>query len=221
MRTLGRDDARALDERAQRDFGLPGIVLMENAGRNAAELIAALWPAGEIAILCGRGNNGGDGLVIARHLDRLGRDVRVVLSASPDSFSGDAAVNLGVVLRSGIRVAAPPEGDPASWERAIGGAAIVVDALLGTGATGEPRGAVAAAIDAANAAKTRAAGLFAVDVPSGLDCDTGRPAGRCVRADHTGTFVSEKRGFSAPSAAAFTGRVHVLDIGLPRAALRW
>lgn len=219
MRPLSRDEVRAVDGAAMRAFGIPGIVLMENAGRNAAELVNTLWPHGSVVILCGRGNNGGDGCVMARHLDRLGRDVRVVLAATLESVTGDAAVNLNVVIRSGIPVTVLVEEDASAWDVAIGTAAVVVDALLGTGASGEPRGPVAAAIDAVNRAKHRGAGVFAVDIPSGLDCDTGETANRCVRADHTGTFVARKVGFAPVSAGAATGAVHVLDIGLPRAAI--
>src|SRR5262245_45048603 len=100
---LSRDEVRALDRRAIDEFGVPGVVLMENAGRNAAEFLRAQGAAGPVAVCCGKGNNGGDGFVIARHLDNHGVAVRVWLFTRPESLSGDAAVNYGIIARSGLR----------------------------------------------------------------------------------------------------------------------
>jgi NAD(P)H-hydrate epimerase len=231
MRSLTRDQVRAVDLRAIGEYSLPGIVLMENAGRNAAHLLIALAslarvdPPLRVAIACGRGNNGGDGFVIARHLENLGAEVRLLLACDPAAYRGDAAVNHAVAVRAGIAIE-PLELTPVeAWSAALVGSDWIVDALLGTGSSGAPRGPVATAIRAIN--RTRAAdarvdrrpGVFAVDIPSGLDCDTGLAAGDCVRADATATFVARKIGFDAPDAAAFTGAVHVLDIGVPRRLL--
>lgn len=220
--TLTRAQVRDLDRRAIEEFGLPGVVLMENAGRGAAELVARLWPGdGPVAIACGRGNNGGDGFVIARHLELAGRTVRVLSAAEPASIGGDAATMLAVAVRAGIRVVSLAAADAAAWRDNLGGAAIVVDALLGTGTTGAPRGTVAVAIDAITAwrAATPAGCVLAVDLPSGLDCDTGAAPGACVRADVTATFVARKRGFDAAGAADLLGDVHVVGIGAPRRLL--
>lgn len=225
MRPLSREEVREVDRLAIEEFGLPGITLMENAGANAARLLESLGIDGPVAIACGRGNNGGDGFVIARHLDAAGHTVRLLLACNPADQRGDAATNLRVAERSGLSITCLAESDAAAWQRELGGATWIVDALLGTGASGAPRGAVAAAITAINAAREagREAGrpvrVLAVDLPSGLDCDTGRPAGSCVRADVTATFVAPKAGFGQSSAAAFTGVVHVLGIGAPRAVL--
>ena len=222
LRGLTRAQVRDLDRRAIEDYGLPGIVLMENAGRGAAEIVARLWPnSGIVAIACGRGNNGGDGFVIARYLDLLGRPVRVLLAAEPASITGDAATMLAVATRSRIPIASLAAADAATWSDHLAGAAVVVDALLGTGATGAPRGAIATAIAAIAAwqAATPAGRVLAVDLPSGLDCDTGLAAGACVRADATATFVAPKAGFATSGAAAFTGAVHVVGIGAPRRLL--
>lgn len=225
MRSLTRAEVRDVDRRAIEDFGLPGIVLMENAGRNAAALVHSLTVAdgstGRIAVVCGKGNNAGDGFVIARHLENRGHDVRLLLASTPRDYRGDAATNQRVVERAGQRLECLDNAEPEQWERLLSGADWIVDALLGTGATGPARGSIAAAIDAIN--DTRAQGtarVFAVDLPSGLDCDSGVPHGPCVRADVTGTFVARKIGFDHPGAEAFTGTVHVLDIGVPRALLR-
>jgi len=223
MRPLTRAEVRDVDRAAIEDFGLPGIALMENAGRNAAHLLHGLGGPGPVAIACGRGNNGGDGFVIARHLENLGHDVRLLLACDPAGLAGDAAVNHRVVERAGIPLTCLAAADRAMWERAVAEAGWIVDALLGTGATGIVRGPVAVAIDAINAVRDAAAGktrVFAVDLPSGMDCDAGTPLGTCVRADVTGTFVSRKSGFDVPGADRFTGAVHVLDIGVPRALLR-
>jgi NAD(P)H-hydrate epimerase len=225
MHTLTRAEVRELDRLAIGEYGLPGIVLMENAGAGAARLLHALGIDGPVAIACGRGNNGGDGFVIARHLELLGHDVRLLLAAPLAAYAGDAAVNAEVAKRSGLPIVDLAVAQADDWRPALRGAVWIVDALLGTGATGAPRGAVAAAIGAINELRGqvpgegRAARVLAVDIPSGMDCDTGQRPGACVRADATATFVAPKPGFAAPGACEFTGAVHVLGIGAPAALL--
>jgi len=221
MTTLDRQRVREFDRRAIEEHGIPGIVLMENAGRNAALLAHDMFGAGPVAVVCGPGNNGGDGLVIARHLENLGHEVRVLVAAAADRFGGDAAVNLGIVSRSAIPLHFLPDATAEAWRLALEGVVWVVDALLGTGAEGAPRGAVATAIEAINAASRRAStAVFAVDVPSGLDADTGAVSDPCVEAHATGTFVAAKPGLVLPAAEAHTGSLHVLDIGAPLALRR-
>jgi NAD(P)H-hydrate epimerase len=220
MRSLSRDEVRAIDRRAIDEYGLAGVVLMENAGAGVARLVAALGIDGPVAIACGPGNNGGDGFVIARHLELTGHEVRILLAAPRAGFRGDAAVNLTVAERSGLAISDLAAADAAGWRDALFGAAWIIDALLGTGATGAPRGTIAAAIEAINDA--RAAGhmrVLAVDLPSGLDADTGATAGACVTADVTATFVAPKRGFDAPDSCDRTGPVHVIGIGAPACLL--
>lgn len=222
-RSLSRLEVRDLDRRAIEEFGLPGVVLMENAGRNAADLVGRLWPdaAGPVVIACGTGNNGGDGSVIARHLELAGRPVRILLAGDPAAMSGDAAIMFSVATRSGIPIVSLADATAAAWGSHLDGAAVVVDALLGTGAHGVPRRGVAVGIGAIVAWREATPGgrVFAVDLPSGLDCDSGTAPGPCVRADATGTFVAAKRGFDAPGAEDYTGTVHVLDIGAPKRLL--
>ncbi|MBU6222217.1 MAG: NAD(P)H-hydrate epimerase [Planctomycetes bacterium] len=216
MKPLTRAQVREIDRRSIEDFGLPGIVLMENAGRNAALLLHEREPAARVAIVCGKGNNGGDGFVIARHLVNLGHDVRLLLACDPAEYRGDAAVNWGVVDKMGLPVVRLVDAPRMEWERCLAGADWIVDALLGTGATGVPRGAIATAIEAVNAVAAREhASVFAVDLPSGLDCDTGETPGACVRATLTATFVAPKVGFGRPGAAEWLGDLRVLDIGAP------
>lgn len=219
MKTLNREQARRLDRRAVDEFGVPSIVLMENAGRGVADQLCALGAASPVAVCCGSGNNGGDGFVIARHLDLRGIDVRVLLWSPREKLAGDALINFNILERSGIAIhclADAREADAskaAQFEKHLSGASWIVDALLGTGATGPPRSPLDSAIEAIN---RHPAAVLAVDVPSGLDCDTGETPGVAIRAVHTCTFVAMKPGFATHGAKQYTGEVHVLDIGAPR-----
>jgi NAD(P)H-hydrate epimerase len=216
---LDRARARQLDRRATEEFGVPGIVLMENAGRGVAEKLCELGIAGAVVICCGPGNNGGDGFVIARHLDLRGIAVHVFAWGWQPSNAGgqsrragsDAAANLSILEASGIAVHF--NADQTELATTLTGAAWIVDALLGTGSRGEPRPPLDAVIDAINAS---GAPIMAVDLPSGLDCDTGEAAQHAIRARHTCTFVAIKPGFLSEGAEQFTGNVHVCDIGAPR-----
>jgi NAD(P)H-hydrate epimerase len=220
MRALARAEVREVDRLAIHEYGVPGIVLMENAGVGAARLLESVGIRGPVVIVCGKGNNGGDGFVIGRHLDAAGHAVRFLLACEHDGIAGDAGVNRVVVERSCLDIECLAGGDQAAWEAALAGADWIVDALLGTGASGPPAGDVATAIAAINAVRERCgARVLAVDLPSGLDCDTGHAAGVCVHADLTATFVARKLGFNAAGSAAFTGQVCVIGIGAPRAVL--
>lgn len=212
---LTRDQVRDVDRRAAEDFGLPGVVLMENAGRGAAELLVSLGIHGRVVVCSGGGNNGGDGFVLARHLDNLGFPVRVLLFAEPGALTGDAAVHYQVLARAGvpIEVHAGAALDETTVRHELDGAEWIVDALFGTGL----RGALRPPFDRLVAWMNESPGRrYAIDVPSGLDCDTGRAFSTAVRADHTVTFVANKLGFADPAARAWLGQVHVVDIGVPR-----
>lgn len=216
---LSREEVRTIDRRAIEEYGVPGVVLMENAGRGAAEVLLRLGVQGRVVICCGKGNNGGDGFVIARHLDNREVPVQVLLFAQPEDLTGDAAVNYQIIARSGL----PIEGlagstlDEAELQRHLGNADWIVDALFGTGLRGPVRPPFDRIIDAINAAAAR---VLAVDIPSGLDCDTGQPHGPTIRAAHTVTFVAAKIGFENPKAVEWLGQVHVAGIGAPRRLLR-
>jgi NAD(P)H-hydrate epimerase len=215
---LSRDEVRAIDRRAIDEFGVPGAVLMENAGRGAAEVLVSLGVHGRVVVCCGKGNNGGDGFVIARHLDNRGVPVRVLLFAHSYELSSDAAINYRILHKSGVPIVVcggVPVNTAALW-RELASAEWVVDALFGTGLAGAvclPFDQVIAAINASGAK------VLAVDIPSGLDCDTGKPLGSTVRAHHTVTFVATKKGFANPASREWTGVVHIADIGAPRSAL--
>lgn len=208
---------RELDVLAIEHVGIPGIVLMENAARAAAEHIYGwlVHPQQQrVVLLCGRGNNGGDGFVIARHVHNAGVPVQVVLAAPAEKIEGDALVNLKILERMAFALtpAYAAEG-LAGVPAMLAGATMIVDALLGTGSSGAPRGATAELIQMANAAAAR---RVAIDIPSGLDADSGVVHEPCLRADATITMVAPKPGFAAAAAQAVLGRVIVVDIGVPR-----
>ncbi len=217
LRPLTRASVRDVDRRAIEEFGMHSLVLMENAGRGAAEWIHAHAPKGDVIIFCGPGNNGGDGFVIARHLELLGRMPQVMLIGTISSLSPDARANFEILKRAEFPVAVEPHPD----ERGLGSfcgpnCGTIVDALLGTGAHGNPRPAMATVIRFAN---QQSCYRIAIDLPSGLDCDSGEPNDPCFRADQTLTFVAPKVGFSQERAKAFTGKVAVIGIGVPLALI--
>jgi NAD(P)H-hydrate epimerase len=208
-------EIRELDRRAIEEFGIPGIVLMENAGRGMAELLLKLGVKGRVVICCGKGNNGGDGFVIARWLDAHRVAVHVSLYCPPEELTGDAATNCRIIQKCDIPMSIPPASlDDAAMRRELAEAEWIVDALFGSGLRGPVRPPYDRVIEAINASTTR---VFAVDIPSGLDSDTGQPLGATIRAHHTATIVAMKQGFARPASREWTGEVHVIDIGLPRA----
>jgi NAD(P)H-hydrate epimerase len=211
---LTREQSRRVDRVAAEEFGFCGLVLMENAGRGVADVLCGLGIAGPVVICCGKGNNAGDGFVIARHLDLRGHAVRVLLWAEPAELSGDAEVNFQILKKTTVpMVIFGNRHDPERLAKLLADAAWIVDALLGTGARGEPRAPLDVVIDQLNRAPPP---KLAVDLPSGLDCDTGMAARHTIRAAETCTFVSAKPGFFVPGAEQYVGRLHVLDIGTPR-----
>ncbi|HET6149260.1 MAG TPA: NAD(P)H-hydrate dehydratase [Polyangia bacterium] len=216
---LTAEQMRAVDRAASESFGVPTLLLMENAGRGVAEVVRAAVGgrlAGlRICVVCGAGSNGGDGFVVARHLALAGAEVQVVLAAARTKITGDAALMLaalegmgGVPLADG---AAWDGADARRWGEALAGAQVVVDALFGTGLRADVTGAAAAAITAMNAAP----GIkIAVDLPSGIEADSGRVCGVAFRADVTATMGARKLGFTVdPEVAA--GRVEVVSLGVP------
>lgn len=209
---LTRDQVRQVDRIAIEEYGIPGMVLMENAGRGCVDVLQSLGIAGPVVVCCGPGNNGGDGFVIARHLQLRGFQPHVLLVGDAGRLQGDAAANYRILQRCEVPMTPMAAWDQATVDRALAGADWIVDALLGTGAFGEPRAPLDRLIAHLNACSAR---RLAVDMPSGLDCDTGSPANTTFRADHTCTFVASKVGFDAAEAKTYLGIVHVLDIGAP------
>jgi ADP-dependent NAD(P)H-hydrate dehydratase / NAD(P)H-hydrate epimerase len=200
-------EMRALDRRTIDDIGVPGVVLMESAGRGVVDVMAATMPLPflRVMVFCGPGNNGGDGFVIARHLANRGAHPTVALVGDRGKISGDARIHFDACEKSAV-----PIVDAAAADLRDGDA--VVDAIFGTGLS-RPVDA-GAARDAIEKINRHRALVFAVDVPSGLDADKG-VIGPCVRADHTVTFAFAKLGLVGENAIGVVGRLHVADIGIP------
>jgi len=232
---------RAIDRKAIEGMGIPGVVLMENAGlqvaRAAAEMLLDLTQEGwlavsegplimpkeglggkKVAIVAGKGNNGGDGFVVARHLHQRGAAVKIFVAGEPESLQGDARINLEIIQRIGLPIL--PVLDATSlegMERWAREADLIVDALLGTGIHGPVRDPIASAIEAIDRCATP---VLAVDVPSGLDSDSGQICGVCVRATRTITLALPKVGLVTYPGASYAGQVTVADIGIPKSLLQ-
>lgn len=215
---FNREQSRRIDELAIQKYGISGLVLMENAGRGAVDVLEKIGVHGPIAICCGRGNNGGDGFVMARHLHARGYEVTVLLFGEAAELTGDAEESFDSLC--GCDVPIEEFGldyvEDDDVDKTLAGHDVVIDALLGTGARGEPRPPFDRIIDAINRQRSS---VVAIDLPSGLDCDTGMAAKNTIRAAHTITFVAPKTGFYVPAAKEFVGHLHVVDLGLPPALL--
>ena len=217
---LSREQIRELDRLAIEESRVPSLVLMENAGRGAAEVIQAellsrseLARSRDIVIVCGSGNNGGDGFVVARRLRNAGFSLLVFLAASALKLKGDARANHDAWVGLGGGVS-ELSGSTAliEFERALVSASLVVDALFGTGLDREITGETRSLIEIINAAPCP---KVALDIPSGLDANTGAVLGACVRADLTVSFAHPKLGLLTTTGAEHAGKLRVVDIGVP------
>lgn len=220
MKVATAAEMREIDRRAIQDFGIPGAALMENAGgevaRKVAEIVGNLTDK-LICIFAGKGNNGGDGFVAARHLAGRGARVKVFLLGAADSVSGDARIHLDVWRNmDGDIVEITDERDWDKAKFAVAFADCLVDALLGTGFRGETSGHLAEVINIINTGKKP---VVAVDIPSGIEADTGRARGVAVQASHTVTFALPKPGLLLHPGASRAGEITVVDIGMPTGLL--
>jgi hydroxyethylthiazole kinase-like uncharacterized protein yjeF len=198
--------ARAIDAAAADQMGMPTLLLMENAARHAADLaLELLDEGGRVLCVCGRGNNGGDGIAAARLLGAAGVECSIVLPLEPTAQS-DAGLNLAFAKRLGIPVlSAPPER--------VANGTLIIDAVLGTGLRRAPEGAALELIEWINASGAR---VLSLDLPSGIDGDTGEPLGPvAVHAAATISFAGMKRGLLTPAGRTYGGRLFAADIGLP------
>ena len=214
---MTRNEARAFDAWAINTIGVPGVVLMENAGRSCADLIKEKLQNvsnPEVCIFCGTGNNGGDGYVIARHLINSGYGVKIAIFGNQGKIKGDAKTNLNILqaLKQQIEQIDPHSPDISEQiKEFVLDADLIVDGILGTGLSGKVKEDYKKIIAAINGLECP---VLAVDIPSGLDCDTGRPLDTAVKADYTVTFGALKKGFTEPQAAQYTGEIYIASIGV-------
>jgi NAD(P)H-hydrate epimerase len=212
-------EMREMDRQTIEGHGIPGLELMEKAGCGATRMLldqfADRVKAG-VGIICGKGNNGGDGFVMARCLAEKGIDVRVYLLAKAAALKGDAATNLKRLAQLDIRVIEIPDEDTfLKTKSSLSGHGLLVDAILGTGLTSDVRGLFKTVITFINALNRNGVAVFAVDIPSGLNSDTGQPCGTCIRAHGTATFALAKIGHFTYPGAEYTGTLGIIDIGIP------
>ena len=222
MKVVTAAEMRQIDQDTIEGIGIPGIVLMETAGSAIVRAIERHYPTCKrIGILAGKGNNGGDGIVIARQLAHIGHDVHLFLVSPPESFTGEATVNLQIAKNLGLHIEEILTDAALGYDffvkrstslNHIASSELLVDAIFGTGLHGEVREPIATIINTIN---NLSISILSVDLPSGLDADTGNPFGTCVRADRTVTIGLPKRGLLVHPGAEFVGKLEVVDIGFP------
>ena len=212
MKVVTAAEMRRIDQDTIEGIGIPGIVLMETAGSAIVRTIEQHYPTCQrIGILAGKGNNGGDGIVIARQLAHAGRDVNLFLVSPQESFTGEAHINLQIAKNLGLQIEEILTDRETSLNQ-IASCELLVDAIFGTGLRGAVRDPIVAVINAINHLPTP---ILSVDLPSGLDADTGHPLGTCVQADRTVTIGLPKRGLLMHPGAELAGKLEVVDIGFP------
>ena len=224
MKVVTAAEMRQIDQDTIEGIGIPGIVLMETAGSAIVRAIEQHYPTCQrIGIFAGKGNNGGDGIVIARQLAHLGRDVHLFLVSPSDSFTGEAPINLQIAKNLGLPIeevlndkAGWKHGSVEAWKDWVANCELLVDAIFGTGLRGAVRDPIATLINAINSLPIP---ILSVDLPSGLDADTGHPLGTCVRANRTVTIGLPKRGLLMPPGAELAGKLEVVDIGFPESVI--
>jgi hydroxyethylthiazole kinase-like uncharacterized protein yjeF len=216
MKVVSGKKMSEIDRKTIEELGIPGLLLMENAGLQVVRFIESLREINKevkIVIICGKGNNGGDGFVISRHLHRLGYHLETWAVGELSEYKGDAAVNYHVLLQLGIKVF---QAGNSNLLRSISGLRdndLIVDALLGTGIKNEVREPFRSIIAAIN---DSAAKVVSVDIPSGISADSGEVMGAAVRAHYTVTFALPKRGLLLFPGVGYAGRVLVVEIGIPK-----
>ncbi len=221
MKIVTAAQMRELDRRTIEEAKIKGVELMERAGFGVADIVRRLaetsgFMGGTVHLIAGRGNNGGDAFVAAKHLKQMGFLVEVWVACHANQITGDAFIHHGKMTKAGIKAFELPTIE--DWQDAIRApffADIIVDGVLGAGITGPARGPAAGAIQYINSQSNESL-VVAIDVPSGLDADTGRADGDAVRADVTATIGCPKVGLLEPAAADFVGVLDVSDIGIPR-----
>lgn len=224
LKIVSPDTMKNMDKRAMEEYSIPGIVLMENAGRKLAEQVNNIWEnqsiksSKKVVVFCGKGNNGGDGFVVARHLSNAGFDIHVFITADPNEIKGDALVNLHIIQKMDIDIHTTLEKDfLQKASRVTDGAFAVVDALFGTGLKGEVKGIALEVIELINSFDCH---VIACDIPSGISGHTGQVLGTAVRAEETVTMALLKTGIVIFPGAQYTGKLTVADIGMPYSVIK-
>ncbi len=216
MKVVTAAEMRKIDQDTIDGIGIPGIVLMETAGREIVRAIERYYPTVQrIGVLVGKGNNGGDGLVIARQLAHVGREVHIFLVSPPESFTGEARVNLDIAYNLGLRIQETSTDVSTCMKNRR--CELLVDAIFGTGLHSAVREPTSTIINEINKLTIP---ILAVDLPSGLDADTGIPLGACVKADRTLTIGLPKRGLLLQPGAELTGQLEIVDIGFPKRVIK-
>ena len=212
--TVTAEQMAQIDDLATRHFGLEVYQLMENAGRSAAEVARGILGSvkgREITILCGKGNNGGDGLVVARYLSNWGaKPSRVILACHPDELTQTSREQFGVLKSMFVEVLHPK--DALMFETALKKSDLIIDGLIGCGIDGDPKGLFAELIQYTNENSKK---VLSIDIPSGLNPDTGEPYNPCIKADATVTFCLPKKGLLDRKAKDYVGKLYLADIGIP------
>jgi len=216
MRYVSAEEMRKLDREAQEKFGMPSIILMENAGRAVYEEARRILHGAKnkkILCVCGKGNNGGDGLVAARHLINNGFKTRIFMLGDHEGLKGDAKINYGILRKMKIKIE-PLKKDPAirNFKKQLKNTHLLIDALLGTGISGQVKEPFAGIIELMNGSGKP---ILAVDTPSGLDATEGKVLGSCIKATRTVTFAFPKTGFIKGEGPKKIGKLIVADISLP------
>jgi len=213
---ISPDEARRIDQAAMRDYAIPGILLMENAGRSVSDSISREYKPCKVLIFAGKGNNGGDGLVVARHLTNRGYSVQVVLLEDPALLKSDPLLNFSIMDKMKI----PWVRMGAVFEEKVSiscqESELVVDAIFGIGINSPVSGVFERAIRIINGSQRP---VVSIDIPSGLDADTGQVHGVAVKATKTVTLVLPKRGLFEGEGPQHSGEIEVADIGIPRELL--
>jgi len=217
MRYVSAEKMRRIDREAQEKFGMPSVILMENAGRAVYEEARRMLGGSKnkkVICVCGKGNNGGDGFVAARHLLNNGFKTIIFMLGDPEELKGDAKINYNILRKMKIKIR-PLKKDPAlyNFKKQLKGASLIIDALLGTGIAGEVKEPYASVIELINSSGKP---ILAVDTPSGLDSTDGRALGSCIKATRTVTFGFPKTGFIKNNGPKKTGKLVVADISLPQ-----
>src|SRR3990167_3999636 len=218
MKIVDSVTMRRLDETAIKKYGILGLVLMENAGRGVAEIIAREFGGGKrISIFAGKGNNGGDGFVVARHLSNMGFQVSVYLLARKSDVKGDAKVNMNIWEKTSGEIISVTRGFSLEYKSHIKHSGLIVDAIFGTGLSSDVKGIYRDVIEFIN---TLNKPVVAVDIPSGLNASNGRVLGSCVKAAITATMAIPKIGLLVYPGVDYAGRVEIVDIGMPQQLLK-